>query len=140
MATQEEIIGIAVDKLITKYRTTTIKYYPYVAGSVDTYKQRTKTFGSAVELVGRAIVDPTSEEVTAVGSGESYDIAFLFSRLEMIRKFPLADEGEWMQPDGEMEWRGGRRYRIEKVKPSGQVGVNFTLMIVLANTIRGSRD
>lgn len=140
MATQEEQIGIDIDRILTRYKTTEIKYHPYVSGSVDIYKQRTKTFGTPVSLTGRAILNPTSEQISAIGSEESYDIAFLFSRLEMKRKFPSADEGEWMQPDGEMEWRDGRRYKIEKVKPSGQVGIYFTLMIVLGNTIQGSRD
>lgn len=135
----EAQIQTKVDAVITQYRTTEINYYPYVAGTMDVYKQRVKTFGTAVQLVGRAILNPTPEQLTVIGSGESYDIAFLFSRLEMERKFPLADEGEWMDVSGEMEW-WNRRYKIRKVAPTGQVGTSFSLVVVLGSTIQGSRD
>ena len=136
---QEQKIEAYVDKIITRYKTTDIYYYPYVTGAVDTYKQRTKTFGDPVTLVGRAILSPTKEQITVIGNEESYDIAFLFSRTEMQRKFPSLSEGEWLDVDGEMSWFN-RRYRIIQVHPTGQVGVNFLLVVVLANSVPGARD
>lgn len=128
-----------VDNTITKYRTTDILYYPYSSGATDLYKQRTKSFGTAVTLIGRAIIRPTSEVLTVIGNGEVYDIAFLFSRSEMVRKFPTASEGEWMNVDGEIAWFN-RRYKIERVTPTGQVSTTFLLVAVLAMSIPGARD
>jgi hypothetical protein len=92
-----------------------------------------------VTLVGRAILNPTNEQISVIGNEERYDVAFLFSRLEMIRKFPAASEGEWIDVSGEFSW-WGRRYKIEKVAPSGQIGASFSLVIALGMTIQGSRD
>jgi len=139
MAYTEAQIQTMVDNVITTHKTTSIVYYPYTSGSVDIYKQRTKSFGTGVTLTGRAILNPTPEMISVIGNEESYDIAFLFSKLEMDRKFPAASDGEWLDVDAEMTW-WGRRYKIEKVHPSGQVGLTFSLVIVLACSIPGSRD
>ncbi len=130
---------LVVDKYITAYRTTPIQYFPYVTGAVDRFGQRDKTFGTPTTLIGRAIHRPTPEMMTVIGQGEVYEIAFLFSRLEMLRKFPDAVEGEWVDASGQMEWRD-RRYKIEKVAPTGQVGETFSQVIVLAHSILGKRD
>jgi hypothetical protein len=138
--TQEEKIELTVDAVITKYKTTGIIYYPYVSGATDLYGQRTRTYGTPVTLTGRAILNPTPEQVTVIGNGEVYDIAFLFSRIQMRLKFPTEDEGEWLDIRGEMKWWGTRRYKIEKVAPTGQVGENFLIIVVLGTTILGARD
>jgi hypothetical protein len=135
----EEGIDKKVDNLLTYFKGTTIQYYPYVSGTLDTYRQRTKTFGTPVTLLGRAIHNPTEEQITVIGSGERYDVAFLFSRKEMLRKFPGVAEGEWMSVEGEMGWFN-RRYKIEKVKSTGQVSTHFLIVVVLAATIEGHRD
>lgn len=135
----EAQIQAKVDIEITRHRTTAINYYPYVDGVTDIYKQREKTFGTAVPLIGRAVLNPTPEQLTMIGNGEKYDIAFLFSRLEMARKFPLADDGEWLDVSGEFTW-WNRRYKIEKVAPTGQVGTGFSLVVALGTTIQGQRD
>lgn len=136
---QELSIGLAVDALLRRYKTTQIILHPYVSGTADVYKQRERSFGDDVVLIGRAILRPTSEQVTVIGNGEQFDIAFLFSRLEMLEKFPLANEGEWVDVTGEISW-WNRRFRIIRVHPTGQIGELFTLVVVLANTIPGRRD
>lgn len=136
---QEEQIENYVDKVIRRYKTTQILYYPYESGGLDIYKQRTKTYGTPVELIGRAILTPTKEKLSMIGNDEIFDIAFLFSRIEMLKKFSSMEEGEWMNIDGEMAW-WNRRYRIIRTHPTGQVGVNFLLMVILANSIPGVRE
>ena len=136
---QEQAIEAYVDKVIRRYKTTTILYYPYASGAVDTYKQRTRDFGTPVELVGRAILNPTEEQLSMIGNDERYDIAFLFSRPEMEAKFPSVAEGEWVDVTGEMTW-WQRRFRIVKVHPTGQVGERFLLVVMLAKTIERARD
>lgn len=135
----EAQIQTLVDNILTQYQQSTIVFYPYTTGSSDIYKQRTKTFGTAVPLVGRAILNPSKEEISGIGNVEEYDVAFLFSQLEMNRKFPSAAEGEWVDVKGKLTWFS-RRFKIEKVHPSGQVGTEFSLVIVLGKTIPGSRD
>jgi len=135
----ETTVQNKVDSVIRQYKTTPIKYYPYASGAVDVFKQRIKTFGTPVTLVGRAIHRPTPEQITVIGDGEEYDIAFLFSKIEMDLKFPSATDGEWIDTYGQMEWRD-RRYKIEKVAPTGQVGTTFSMVVALANTIPGQRD
>ena len=139
MSYTEAQVQTMVDNLIAVHKTTSIVYYPYATGAVDIYKQRIQTFGTGVTVIGRAILNPTKEQISVIGNAESYDIAFLFSKLELDRKFPSASEGEWLDVDAQMSW-WGRRYKIEKVHPSGQVGVAFSLIIVLGTTIPGSRD
>lgn len=139
MSNVEENISTQVDSVLTKFQQSTILYYPYVTGTLDVYKQRTKTFGTAVTLVGRAIWKPTPEQISVIGSTESYDLGCVFSRKEMLRKLPSFAEGEWMDVTGEIGWNN-RRFRIEEVRPSGQVQEHFLLIIVLGNTIQGSRD
>lgn len=128
-----------VDVTLKRYATATIQVFPYVTGAQDLYHQRTKTFGPAVTITGRAILNPTSEQVSAIGNGEVYDIAFLFSRIEMAAKFPTSAEGEWVGVSGEATW-WGRRFRIVKVKPSGQIEDQFALVVMLGTSIPGVRD
>lgn len=138
--TIESKIESKLDRVLTQFRTTSIQYYPYLGvTAADIYKQRVPEFGTAVYVVGRAIHNPTPEIITAIGDGERYDIAFLFSRLEMKRRFPSAAEGDWINTYGKLKWRG-REYKIEKVKPTGQVGEKFLLVVVLATTVEGHRD
>lgn len=136
----ESEIQAKVDKMVSvRFKTSPISYFPYVSGAVDVYKQKTKVFGPPVSLDGRAILNPTSENLSVIGNDERYDVAFLFSRAEMLRKFPLAIEGQWMDVTGELEWYG-RRFKIEKVRPTGQTSTTFHLMVVLSMTLPGKRD
>lgn len=135
----EESIQKRVDEVITRFKTTPIQYFEYINGVTDIYGQTDKEFSAGPFLTGRAIHRPTAESVTIIGQGEVYEIAFLFSRLEMLRKFPSGVEGEWMDASGRMRWRE-RDYKIEKIKPSGQVGETFSLFIAVANSLLGNRD
>lgn len=136
----EEGIDRKVDQLLSYFHGTTIIFHPYYHGTADIYKQRTKEFGDPVTMVGRAIHNPTEEQITVIGNGERYDVAFLFSRREIIRKFPTLAEGEWGKGvDGEMAW-WDRRYKIEKVQATGQVATHFLMVVVLGTTIQGHRD
>ncbi len=139
MTNPERSIQLAVDKQLTQFRHSQIRYFPYASGPTDVYKQKVKQFEPPVPLIGRAILNPTKEQVSVIGNDEVYEIAFLFSRLEMLRKFKLANEGEWMDVTGQMEWYD-RRFKIEKYHQSGQVGPEFSLIIVLANSLLGQRD
>lgn len=139
MSNMEENISTQVDSVLTKFAQSPITYHPYVTGALDVYKQRTKTFGTAVSLVGRAIWKPTQEQISVIGSTEQYDLGCVFSRKEMLRKLPTYSEGEWIDVTGEIGWNG-RRFRIEEVRPSGQVQTHFLIIVVLCNTVQGSRD
>jgi len=130
----EDQIESKVDSLLTLYQNSQIQYYPYSTGTADIYKQRTLSFGTPVTVVGRAIINPTEEQITGIGRLVDIDVAFLFSRLEMVRKFPAAEEGAWMDNSGQLSWNGSR-YRIVKVAPSGQVQTKFLIFIALGKDI-----
>lgn len=123
-----------IDSVLTKYQTTEIQYYPYTSGPTDVYGQRDVTFGTPVTAVGRAIIEPTEEVITDIGRIVDIDVAFLFSRLEMLRKFPTAVEGAWMDDAGQLSWNGSR-YRIVRTAPSGQIATKFLLFILLAKDL-----
>jgi len=140
MPLTEDAIEAKIDSVLTKYQNLApIQYYPYATGSTDIYKQRTKTFGTPVTVIGRAINRPTKEMVTVIGDGEVFDMAFLFSRLELVRKFPAATEGEWMDTYGQMGWNS-RRFKIEAARPTAQVATKYLMMVILATTIEGQRN
>jgi hypothetical protein len=139
MIGNEATIQAEVDRKITRFRTTPIQYYPFVSGTPDIYGQQTKTFGTPVTLTGRAILRPTPEKLSVIGNDEQFEVAFLFARAEMLRKFPSADEGEWILSSGRLAW-WSRTYKIEHVRPTGQVGEHFMLVVALANSLQGERD
>lgn len=139
MKLTEANIELLVDKILSKYRQSEIAFTPYVAGAVDPYGQRTKTYGTPVPITGRAILNPTNEQITAIGDGEVYDIAFLFSRLQLVEKFPTSAEGEWLDNYGLATWNN-RTFDIVRVAPTGQISTKFLLVAVLANSQEGQRD
>lgn len=140
MSTLLDTIEATVDGVLTQFKTSEIKVYPAVtSGTYDQYKQKTKAFGTGVAVAGRAIQNPTEEQVTAIGSGERYDAAFVFSRLELKRRFSSAAEGEWIDVTAEIGWNG-RRFKLMKVRPTGQIENTFVLVVALGNTVQGDRD
>lgn len=139
MNADELAIQATLDKYLIQFQTTGIQYLPYVATAVDPYGQQVKTFGTPVTVIGRAILRPTPEKVTVIGNDEQYDVAFLFCRAELLRKFSAAEEGKWMESSGRMTW-WDRTFKIEHCRPTGQVGLYFLLFVALANSLQGERD
>jgi hypothetical protein len=135
----EAQVEVKVARTLSTFNSGNIDYYPYISGETDRFKQRVITYGTAVPLVGRAILSPTEEEISGIGDARMYEVGFLFSRLEMVSKFPLGVEGEWLDGRGQLEWRG-RRYKIDKVHPTGQVASKFLIVVVLCSSLKGSRD
>lgn len=136
----EAQIQAKLDQLVTvKFKTTPIQYFGYAPGPLDLYKQKSKVFTAPILLNGRAILNPTKEVLSVIGNEERYDVAFLFTRAEMLRKFPTKVEGQWMDVSGELEWYS-RRFKIEQVRPTGQTSTTFHLMVVLAMNLPGGRD
>lgn len=139
MRLTESNIEAAVDRILSRYRQSEISFLPYSSGTVDQYSQRSKTYGTPVPLIGRAILNPTREQISAIGDGESFDIAFLFSRLQLIEKFPSAPEGEWLNNYGRATWNL-RTFDLVRVAPTGQIGTKFLLTVALGKTIEGQRN
>lgn len=129
----------AVDRVIRKYRTSTINVLKLEsAGIPDRFGQSRPTFSAGVSVIGRAIHHPTNEILTVIGDGERYEIAFLFSRLEMLRKFTTLPEGKWITTYDRIVWNGNT-YKLEKVQPTGQIGQTFSEVVALGNTAEGDR-
>jgi len=129
----------ATDRAIRRYRASTISVLKFAsAGTPDRFGQSRATFSPGVPVVGRAIHNPTKEQVTVIGDGERYEIAFMFSRLEMLRRFPALPEGKWITTLDKVTWNGNT-YKLEKVQPTGQVGTTFSLVVALGSTAEGDR-
>jgi len=129
----------ATDRAIRRYRASTISILKLEsAGTPDRFGQSRATFSTGVPAIGRAIHNPTKEQITFIGDGERYEIAFLFSRLEMLRRFPALPEGKWITTYDKIAWKGNT-YKLEKVQPTGQVGTTFSLVVALGSTAEGDR-
>jgi hypothetical protein len=135
----ESLAQRSADAVIRKYRTSTILVRKYVSSGVpDRFGQAIPVYAAGLDVVGRAIHHPTKEQISFIGDAERYGAAFLFSRLEMLRKFPGLAEGKWITTYDRIVWNGND-YKLEKVQPSGQVGRTFSLVIALGNTPEGER-
>lgn len=134
----EQSISAKIKKIIAASNSGPIDFRPYTQGTPDAYGQREPSFGTAVPLIGRAILKPTMEEISSIGKDMAYDIAFLFSREELVARIS-ANEGRWVNVEDRMEWKGAA-YKIVKVHPTGQISDKFLMVIVLASTVVGQRS
>lgn len=103
---------------------------------VNVYEQAAKAFEEPVSCTGRCILNPTKEEVSVVGNLEGVDIAALFSRLEMVRRFGDAEEQAWLSELDEIEFEN-KRYRILQVHPTGRVENRCVMVVVLGANMLG---
>jgi len=71
-------------------------------------------------VVGRVLTEPSEEIITAIGKRVEWDVAILWSRLEMLRKFPSGEENKWINED-DFVYDGDTYYSLTKVFPSGQI-------------------
>lgn len=104
--------------------------YPYGRGGAIVYS-------TALDVTGRIITEPTEELLTLIGDGLKWDVALLFSRLELVRKFSAADENEWLSVDDEFE-HGGMRYACIKMFPTGRVHTQHSLIVVVCKSKEGA--
>lgn len=108
-------------------------------GVADVYGQGDRTFDAAVSVRGRAIQKPTQDQLSFIGNDDEVEIAFLFSRTELVAKFPSAGENEWLEKTDEFGWEG-RRFRALSVHPTGRVQAYHAMVAVVAETIPGASD
>ncbi len=116
----------------------TIGVRKYSSGPSDLYKHGQPTYAASVNCTGRAIYKPTPEQVSAIGSTEQFDLAVLFSRTELVAKFPLAAERAWIDERDRIVAQGVL-YEVTRVHPSGRIKDYEHLVILLCNTIEGRR-
>ena len=100
------------------------------------YGQSESEFDQPVSCTGRCILNPTKEQISIIGNEQKVDCALVFSRTELVRKFPSAEEGEWISELDQFSFEE-KTYKITKVHPSGRIGDRATLVIVLGDTIAG---
>jgi len=134
----ESAISSKIGRLLRGHNSGPIQYFPFTAGTPDQYGQVSPSFGPPVFLVGRAILNPTEEIISGIGEASRYSVAFLFSREELLSKFPASNEGSWIDSRGEMFWNGSR-YKVDVFHPTAQVGDTFLLFIALGTTKAGER-
>lgn len=135
-----EALGqLAADASIRKYRTSELRVYRFLsAGTPDRFGQAVPVYDGGTVVIGRAFHDPTQEQVTFIGDGERYGAAFVFSRLQLLKKFPALAEGKWITTYDRITWKGNE-YKLDKVQPAGLIGETFSVVVALGNTPEGGR-
>lgn len=135
VADDEVEIASEVDRLLLGFGKS-IWIYPFGEGSTNQYGQAAKEFEEPIECTGRCILRPTKETLEIIGNLQGVDCALVFSRAEMIRKFPERDENEWLDEKDEFVYEE-RRYKILKVHPSGRIKNFHNVVVVLGANILG---
>lgn len=140
MATETQIM-VAVDNLIRSYGTS-FSVYKYSgsaepsAGPQNPYNYKVKQYADPVEVTGRAIIEPTAELLSMIGKNLEYDAAFLWSRLELLTKFPTALENKWIDENDEVKFND-TLYKLIKIYPSGRIKNYCSLIIGVGKTHKG---
>ncbi len=124
-----------VDDLILGFGDT-VEIYVAKDSVKNNYGQASVSFHEAIPCTGRSILAPTKEDITIIGDLQNVDVAVVFSRLEMLRKFPHRDENRWIDEDDEFKFEN-ERFRITKVYPTGRVKDWDLLLILLGKNISG---
>jgi hypothetical protein len=78
-----------VDTLILRFGKS-VDVFKAKTGVRNRYGQAVPDFDNKVTCTGRVIFNPTMEQLSIIGDMQDVDIAVLFSREELVRKFPLA--------------------------------------------------
>ena len=126
---EEDSHEIFIDEQIRIYgkELTVYKYSSQPVGGRNRYGQVTPGFAAGVSVYGRLVLNPNLEKLSLQDNLQQVDVSILFSRLELVRKFPSAAEQEWIHEKDEVELEG-QRYKLIKVKFTGRVK-DRTLMV-----------
>jgi len=103
---------------------------------LDPYKTRRPKFKAPLEVNGRATSNPSEETMSIIGKDEDVDMAFLFSRLELERKFPAVvyPAALWITSKDRIE-KDGEVYRIIRVHATGEVKTGCTMVCALGKLL-----
>ena len=131
-----------VDKLLTDHQSLEpiyiLKYEGTLPSPKTPFTTAVKKYGSPILVVGRAITNPTKELASLFGNLAKLEIAFVWSRLELIKKFPLAAENDWLDSKDIVQYKDNT-YDLIQVKPSGHYASFCTLVIGAGKTGRGDK-
>ena len=114
----------------------TVYYYKSKTVVKNRYGQAGQAFEDPVECTGRGILNPTSEQLSIVGNLQDVDVALLFSRKEMQRRFPTIAENEWMHEHDRLKYED-RTYKIIQIHPTGRIKNFASIFVVLESNIVG---
>lgn len=111
----------------------------YAGTVLDQYKQGEPTYAAfAVPTTGRGIRQPNMDQLSMIGDGESVEIAFVWSRLELARRFPsAADPMKSIDTRDRLEFEG-KTYRILSTHPTGKSHSVYTMLVVKAASLPGA--
>ena len=83
------------------------KFSSRVQSRPNPYDYGEKTYDDPVEVIGRAIIKPSEEVVSKYGGSKgTVDCLFVWSRLELIRKFPSGEENWWITDSDTVVYNG----------------------------------
>lgn len=137
MPLNEATVHGKVDEVIDEHGTD-IDVLKFATIVPDLYGQGPRTFAAAVSTRGRGIRSPTKDQITVIGDSEEVDIAFVFSRLELERKFPGL-EPFWITNDDEIGFEG-RRYRILSTRSTGKAFGKYSMLVAIGAASPGSAE
>lgn len=136
VSTEETWIESEIDASITQYGMT-IEVYPFLdVGTVNTYGQKKAKFHEPIEVTCRCIRNPTVEEISILGSEQEVDVMLVFSRSELVRKFPDRNEHEWIDENAQFIFED-KRYKVIKVHHSGRIATYDHVIIVGGKNLEG---
>jgi len=93
-------------------------------------------YAPGVPVVGLVTLDPSPETVSQYGGVvKKYDISVLWSVLELKRRFPTLVEPLWVVDNDIIEY-AGNTYLLNKVVPTAQSGLGYTLVMAFGSTRR----
>lgn len=100
------------------------------------YGYQNSLFDAPVQTVGRGILKPTKEMFDGITTDKIFDAAFLWSRLELARKFPTLEENAWITEKDRLVFRNNE-YSIVEIHPTGAISDQNVIFVALAQTQKG---
>ena len=132
----ESAVGEEVDALLLAFGKD-ITFHIHGPVVRNAFHQAAPVFPTNVICKGRSIVNVSEQQTSLIGNLQAADVALLFSRAEMLRKFPLKAEGEWLNEEDEFSFES-ERYKVLKFHPSGRIKDHSSIVILLGKTILGA--
>lgn len=132
MALTHAKLKALVNSKISTYTNDQIIVYKLQSVTADIYRQGTKTFdaGTTVGAIARTKYD--NDDIDAIGRVEQDTVYFTIARAELESKFPAIAVRQWVKLEDTIMFEN-TYYAIDKIKFTGRVFGDFTVIIIQAH-------
>jgi len=107
--------------------------------TTDQYQQGDPTFNTVVNTTGRGIRQPSADELSVIGDGENVEIAFVWSRLELIDKLSSYPTDKWLDNKDRIQFEG-KVYRILSTHLTGKAFDLYSMVVCKAESLVGAAN